>query len=247
MRPLLKQVIEAILAMSDALQKFPSTPHLAWLAKTPVRDDKLLSPSDAQRFLRGDLVIEEKVDGANLGISFNAIGKLRLQNRGNWLEGKLSGQWQRLRGWASEHETTLRRLLPRNHLLFGEWCYAVHSIRYDRLPDWFLAFDVYDSELQRFWSTRRRDPLLRAAGIENVPQIARGRFTLNDLRQMLKGLSTFGRSVREGLYMRVENDNWLLSRAKLVNPVFTQAIAQHWSQKPIEVNAIIRSKAGQKS
>ena len=223
--------------MSD-VWKFPSTPHLAWLAKSALRADKLLSPLEVNCFFSGEIVIEEKIDGANLGLSFDARGHLRFQNRGDWVDGRFSGQWKLLRGWASKHEAALHDVLPQNHVLFGEWCYAVHSVRYDRLPDWYLAFDVYDPKVRRFWSTRRRDALLTAAQIEQVPRISRGRFALEDFKQILKGRSAFGPSMREGLYLRIEDDGWLLNRAKLVNPEFTQAIARHWSKKPLESNAL---------
>ncbi len=57
--------------MSDYF-RFPSTPHLAWLAKDGMpRGDKLLSPTEAQSLLSGDVVVEEKLDGANLGLSLS--------------------------------------------------------------------------------------------------------------------------------------------------------------------------------
>jgi hypothetical protein len=110
------------MAMSDVLHKFPSTPHLLWLGKNPVRDDKVMTREEAVEFLSHPIVVEEKVDGANLGISVGTDGGLRFQNRGNWLAGKLTGQWERLRGWAARHETEIREVLPSSHVLFGEWC-----------------------------------------------------------------------------------------------------------------------------
>src|SRR5690606_8447222 len=95
------------------------------------------------------LEIEEKVDGANLGISFDECGAIRFQNRGNWLQGRLTGQWKGLRGWAARHLSSLRDRLPPDHVLFGEWCYAKHTVPYDRLPDWFVGFDVYDPAARR--------------------------------------------------------------------------------------------------
>src|ERR1700719_1925605 len=160
--------------MSDLFYKFPATPHIAWLADASIREDKLLTAAESEDLLAGRIVVEEKIDGANLGLSFDSKGTIRFQNRGNWLGEKLPGQWQSLRRWAGRHLSELREVLPQNHILFGEWCYAVHSIRYDCLPDWFLGFDVYDNELHRFWSTRRRDALLTEAGIGKIPRIAEG-------------------------------------------------------------------------
>ena len=217
--------------MPESFHKFPSTPHLAWLGAKPVRGDKLLAPDEVREFLGAEIVVEEKIDGANLGLSFDSSRRLRFQNRGQWIEGKLTGQWERLRGWAAQHETALRQHLPPEHILFGEWCQARHSLGYDRLPDWFIGFDVFDGKARRFWSTRRRDALLIAAGIVRIPEVARGQFTLARLCDLLDGPSAFGAAKREGFYLRREDESWLLARAKLVQAEFTQSIGEHWSRR----------------
>ena len=224
--------------MSSELYKFPSTPHLVWLSEGGVRDDKVMTREEASDFLTGAVVVEEKVDGANLGISFDDERGIRLQNRGNWLEGKLTGQWEQLRGWVAEHEAALSRALPKWNILFGEWCYAVHSIRYDRLPDWFLAFDVYDRAASRFWSSERRNALLAEVRMATVPEITRGAFTVDELSSLLDAPSTLHSGLREGLYLRREDRDWLVARAKLVRPGFSQAIAEHWSRKRMVRNRV---------
>ena len=40
-------------------------------------------------------------------------------------------------------------------MLVGEWCYAVHGVCDDQLPDWLLVFDVYDPASERFWCGAR--------------------------------------------------------------------------------------------
>ena len=65
--------------------RFPHTPHLAWLAAGEPRNDKVLSLAEAQTLLAGEVVVEEKLDGANLGLSLNSEGALRTQNRGQYL------------------------------------------------------------------------------------------------------------------------------------------------------------------
>ena len=62
--------------------RFPHTPHIAWLASGSPRDDKVLSLEDAEILLAGEVVIEEKIDGANLGFSIGSDGLLCVQNRG---------------------------------------------------------------------------------------------------------------------------------------------------------------------
>jgi len=221
----------------DDFFRFPHTPHLEWLGAGTPRGDKVLGPDEAQRLLQDELRVEEKVDGANLGLSFGAAGVLRAQNRGAWIEPGGAGQFGPLRRWLDEHRPTLEDVLARDLILFGEWCFAVHSVEYTLLPDWFLAFDVFDRRDQRFWSADRRDELCAAAGLATVPYLDRGRFTARQLREML-GPSKLGAPMAEGIYLRAEESGRLALRAKIVSPRFTQAIGQHWSARTLKRNRL---------
>jgi hypothetical protein len=68
-------------AMS-AFFRFPHTPHLAWMGSGMPRDDKVLSSDEADEVLAGPVVVEEKLDGANLGFSVSPDGVLRLRTVG---------------------------------------------------------------------------------------------------------------------------------------------------------------------
>lgn len=128
-------------------------------------------------------------------------------------------------------------------MLFGEWCFAVHSVRYDALPDWFLAFDVYDREAGRFWSAARRDALLDELGLSRVPELARGRFSLAEVQKLL-GPSRLTHGLMEGLYLRRDEGGFLQARTKLVRPEFVQAIEEHWSSRPLERNVLVPGSRG---
>lgn len=220
--------------------RFPSTPHLAWLSQAAVpREDKLLSPSDKRVLLAGEVLVEEKVDGANLGLSLADDGKLLAQNRGQYLTAPFAGQFARLPEWLTQHDEGIRGQLDAPLILFGEWSAARHSIAYDRLPDWFLLFDVYDRALGRFWSSRRRNALASAAGLAIVPPLLRGHTNLTELQQLLASSSSHYRAgPMEGLVVRRETTDWCKNRAKLVRADFTQAIGEHWSRRRIEWNRV---------
>lgn len=224
-------------------EKFPHTPHLAWLAAGRPRTDKVLSPVEAADLLNGFIQVEEKIDGANLGISFDEEGRCVVMNRGTILGPGSHAQFQPLWPWIAAHQTTLSGLLGNRLTLFGEWCFAVHSMRYDSLPDWFLAFDVFDHGAGKFWSSGRRDGMIQKAGLSVVPRLGAGRFSLEDLVVLVKSeRSRVGSNFLEGLYVRDENEDWLIRRAKLVRPEFTQSIEEHWSSRPIEKNRLAAAK-----
>ena len=118
-----------------AFFRFPHTPHLAWLGKGTPRDDKVLSENERTTILARDLVVEEKVDGANIGISVDDDGDLRVQNRGSYLDRHhLPPQFKPLFRWIHPHREALVDALWPDLVLFGEWCYAIHSVEYTKLP-----------------------------------------------------------------------------------------------------------------
>ncbi len=115
-----------------------------WLGEGVPRDDKVLSAPEAKALLAGDVVVEEKVDGANLGFSLDQAGQLRAQNRGQYVQPPFGGQFSKLLQWSAVHGDALVIALQPGWIAFGEWCAARHSLSYDRLPDWWLFFDLYD-------------------------------------------------------------------------------------------------------
>lgn len=217
------------------LQKFPTTPHLAILGDADVRTDKVLSATECTEFLCHEIVVEEKVDGANLGISFDKDGDIHLQNRGSFVSSSAGGQWKKLEEWLSPRTKSLFSLITDRYILFGEWCYAQHSVFYEQLPDWFLGFDLFDKSKDRFLACDVRDDLFVRMGINGVPLIAKGQFSLEGLVELLSK-SRFGNESAEGLYLRFDEDGWLGQRAKLVDSRFIQAIELHWSRAPLRLN-----------
>ncbi len=219
--------------------RYPHTPHVDWLGVGGPRDDKVLAPTEALALLAGNVVVEEKLDGANLGFSVAPDGSIRAQNRGQYLARPFTGQFSRLGSWLSEHEDWLRQELSHSVMIFGEWCSARHSLDYDRLPDWWLMFDVYDRSSKRFWSTTRRNELADKLGVAVVPCEHRGHVSMEQLRNWLTSEeSRFRNGKVEGFVIRKEDAFWLQSRAKLVHPGFTQAIAEHWRARLIEWNSV---------
>ena len=219
--------------------RYPHTPHLAWLASGAPRDDKVLSPDEAAELLAGDVVIEEKLDGANLGLSVSPDGVLRAQNRGQYLPQPFHGQFARLAPWLAAHEDRLFDALGTHLIAFGEWCAARHSLDYVALPDWWLVFDVYDRTTGRFWSTARRNIWAAQLGLETVPRLHTGHVGMQQLRDWVNAKhSLYRHGPLEGLVIRRENGDWLEQRAKLVRADFTQAIESHWRSRALQWNCV---------
>ena len=219
--------------------RFPQTPHLAWLGDGVPRDDKLLDPPEVLALLVGNVLVEEKLDGANLGISWGDIGEIRAQNRGAYLEPPFRSQFSRLNQWLMQHLASFQAALPRHIILFGEWCAARHSLNDGGLPDWFLVFDVYDRGARRFWNCTRRNALAGNLGLATVPLIDRGHYTARQLESLVRsGHSAYRNGRLEGIVIRQDGPEWCERRAKLVNPDFVQQIEEHWRSRALEWNSL---------
>ena len=217
--------------------KFPHTPHLLWLGRTLCREDKVLSPEEAIAFLDGVVTVEEKVDGANIGFSLDDRGELRAQSRGNYLARGSHPQFQPLWAWIETRRFELIEALQPGLMLFGEWCFALHSVPYNRLPDWFLGFDVYERAAARFWSSERRDRLLNNLGLAPVPRLAHEHLATKQLISLM-GTSRQSDGPMEGLYLRRDRGDWLEQRAKIVRPEFVEQIGKHWSEEALVKNEL---------
>lgn len=222
----------------DFFHKFPTTSHLLDLGGTLVRSEKLLPPENFQLFFANPVHVEEKVDGANIGFSLSSAGEIRAQNRGNYIDHTAHKQFQPLRQWIKNHEDSLFEMLHEGRMLFGEWCYATHTIPYCKLPDWFLAFDIYDLSSGKFLGRDQRHDLLKGTDIAEVPYLGRMRINKQTIVEMLsEQQSKLYDGPMEGIYLRVDSRaGYLLHRAKVVRPGFIQSIDRHWSRNKFAAN-----------
>lgn len=199
------------------------------------------------------LVVEEKMDGANCGISFSETGELLLQSRGHYLRGgPREKQFALLKQWSSIRQEEFFSALGSRYVMYGEWLYAKHTVFYDALPHYFMEFDVLDTQTSEFLDTPRRQELLQLCGIEPVKVLWAGKFTNFKALQSMIVRSHFITKDRfenltdaalnagvlpvdavkhtdmdekmEGLYIKWEEGGVVKGRHKLVRESFTNSI-----------------------
>ena len=120
--------------------KYPRTPHLFGSRGTD--DDRHLDENLSNAFLADEsLIVEEKLDGTNVGIHFSAEGELVLQCRGHLITEGMHPQYDLFKQWAAVKRNTLEAMLEDRYILFGEWVYAKHSIHYLALSHYFFEFE----------------------------------------------------------------------------------------------------------
>jgi hypothetical protein len=204
------------------------------------------------------LVVEEKVDGANAALSFDAQGRLFLQSRGHFLTGgPREKHFAPFKAWAACYQEQLFASLGSRHVLYGEWLYAKHTVFYDVLPHYFLEFDVLDTQDGVFLSTERRRALLEGLPLVAVPVLWEGPLPTLGTLQALIGPSQFKSAAwrerlgavcaslgldpqsvsgetdpldtMEGLYIKIEEDGRVVERYKLIRTSFLTTVLQSGS------------------
>ncbi|WP_309744407.1 RNA ligase family protein, partial [Chamaesiphon sp. OTE_20_metabat_361] len=158
------------------MQKYPRTPHIEGSREQPGDED--LDSIPFRAIANEYVVIEEKVDGANAAISFDANGQLLLQSRGHYLTGGARERHFNLfKQWAHSHYAALWEILGDRYILYGEWMYAKHTVFYDKLPHYFLEYDLLERTSHQFLSTAARRELLTGLAVASVPVLLEGKLT----------------------------------------------------------------------
>ncbi|KAF4043103.1 RNA ligase [Phytophthora infestans] len=243
--------IEAALELVDLLSpplpllKFPRTPHLLDLGAT-TSDDLVSDFSNIALVVDSDtaIVITEKVDGANMGISLSPEGALIVQNRSHVINSESHRQFRDVDSFLKSRRAVLHEILyrdalfPGRFILYGEWLAATHSIPYSKLASLFYAFDLYDRETGLFWDRSSLQKLLSISAaacqgddaIELVPKLWEGhvlpaRDELIAMAQQRR--SQFYDGPVEGVYVKWERLGRVKERSKIVRSDFLAGDAHY--------------------
>jgi atypical dual specificity phosphatase len=180
----------------------PPYPRIAHLVPgRGTRDDLVLGAAERTELLRRPVVVEEKLDGANVVLWWG----------GRWVECALrsgpgaqdrAGQLGPLRPWVAEHVDGLQPLLAGGAALYGEWLLLTHSIAYDRLPSFFVGLDVRRPDGE-FEPVDVRNHALQGAGLAAPPELFRGVLgSVEEVETFVGSPSPFGAVANEGVVIR---------------------------------------------
>jgi RNA ligase len=229
--------------------KYPRTPHL--FGSKGTEDDKHLGESESKAMIADkSLIIEEKIDGTNVGIHFSDSNEMVLQCRGHLITEGMHPQYDLFKQWAAVKRQVLEEHLQNRFILFGEWAYARHTIHYRKLTHYFFEFDIFDKQRKVFLDLGHRLSLLGEMGIETVPVVHTGSVNREDLVNLI-GPSRFEShfenpitnrpdNLMEGLYLRTESNGVVSARAKFVRAEFVEKIKQstHWQHQQMVPNLL---------
>jgi hypothetical protein len=208
----------------------PAYPRVAHLvAGRGTRDDLVLGPTEVADLLAQPVVVEEKLDGANVVLWLEA-GQVTCALRSGPGAMDRAGQLGPLRAWLAQHDEAVRRVVADGSALYAEWLLLTHSVSYNRLPGYLVALDLWRAESSplpvlapespgggrspgartspggpgpgQFVGVDERNQVCRAAGLATPPELWRGVAGTAAVVEGLMGPSTWGPEPMEGVVVR---------------------------------------------
>ena len=202
----------------------------------PVTSKHNLDKTQLKRLLSGSVVIEEKMDGSNVGIIRHAKG-FSLQKRNSLVGTSVHAQFDFFHNWANGAARERIMSVPSGTLIYGELLYATHHIYYNNLPEEFLVFDVRQGK--KWMKYDERKEFCERHRFFMVPLVNRGNFTKDDLREIVPEHSAHG-DICEGVVVKRYAKHGYF-RGKIVKPGFIKTLDEddeHWSRKEVRRNKV---------
>lgn len=243
--------------LKKILPDFPRTPHVPYKAVFGANlssDDSIASDLGASVVFTGkihdltdlSIFIEEKLDGANCGMCLYEghpviRNRSHILNKGYVKDTPAKIQFRPAWGWFYDNKNKFEKLNEAAGFevgVYGEWVYALHGIRYDKLPDWFIAYDLFDWFPLKFMATDKARELLIGAGFSVPPLLHTGKVeSWEQLESLCNEQSAFSTiDQREGVYIKISAGKHLVDRYKMVRADYVQG--SRWDLRSITKNKL---------
>ena len=231
------------------LPEYPKTPHLPFKPNM-AQGDVAVDMTAARIIFEQPVVIEEKIDGASVGICAEN-GNPIIRNRDHILkkgfmrkkkDTTAKMQFRSIWNYYYEHRKGFEEIFEAGpYSVYGEWMLAQHGLFYDKLPDWFIPYDIFNYEAQEFVSPVISRPLLEAAGFTCPMQHFQGLNSDGDYAQLEAWANAqtpwATEQKAEGLYVKVHNGQYVTKRYKMVREGFVQGAL--YDEKELKKNKVM--------
>ena len=202
--------------------KYPRTYHLPF-SPGFTSDDKVLK--DDSSFRGKEIVVTEKMDGENVSIY-----------RDGFHARSIDSKHKSYHSWLLSEIYKFSYNIPKNMRICGEYLYAKHSIKYNNLPSYFMAFSLWENDVCLDWEDT--EILCEELGVELVPILWKGQYDAETIKKIAEETVARG---GEGIVVRLAcsftYDEFSKSIAKYVRPNHVQT-DKHWSNSEIVKNGL---------
>lgn len=203
---------------------YPRIPQL--VPGRGTRDDRVVRTVDLARVLASPVLVEEKLDGANVSL-WAEQGVVLTSLRSGPGSVDRARQLGPLRAWVAERHDPLASVLSGGLTCYAEWLLLTHTVPYDRLPSYLVALDFRRPD-GTFLDLAERKQTADRAGLVLPPELWRGVPGEIARLEALIGTSRYGSRPAEGLVIRRE-DGCEPRVTKLVRAGFSPVGNRSWS------------------
>lgn len=206
--------------------EFHRIPHLNRQISNMTHDDIV---PDLPITLPLDCHYQEKADGANMRISWLKGGPV-LGNRENILKKGYSDirtpakkQFVSAWNWIHKHEDDIKeieKMWQSPISIYGEWMFLKHSLEYDKLPDFFLAYDIWSVEDNKFLSPETVGKLMSETKISHIKPVKTVFTSMSEIISVSEKVSEYRTGIVEGIVLKTSKGEFLNETWKVVNKHF---------------------------
>ncbi len=210
--------------MKEKYYKYPRTPHLPWSEKAS-DDDKRLQ--DCSNFEGREVVVTVKLDGENTTMYNDKIHARSINSDNHPSRDWVKGYWSKI-----AHE------IPKTIRICGENTYALHTIPYNNLKNYFYCFSIWHENKCLSWNeTLEWCELLN---LTPIPVLYYGIYDYDKIRNIYQ--SEYNGDPMEGYVIRLadefDRNDFGISIAKYVSSNFQIDSEKHWMQGKVIPNKI---------
>ena len=166
-------------------------------------DIERMKEANVLGFEKGDhIVIQEKVDGANSAIRYDTENDCVVaQSRKQILS--LSNNLRGMYEWSQTlDKDKVKEVLGNNLVFFGEWL-VPHTVKYpNEKYNQFYAYDIYDTEAEKYLSQDIVEEKARELGLNFVPVFYKGEFQSWEHCLSFVGRTEMGGEMGEGIVVK---------------------------------------------
>ena len=217
-----QKILKPVLHLFTERIKYPRTYHFLW--SPGLKNDDRQLPS-TEGWDGREVVITEKMDGEGTTFYHNGL-------HARSMEFEPHPSRERIKAIHAE----VGYEIPENYRVCGENLTAVHSIRYENLPSYFMVFNIWNGLTCLSWDeTMEWSALL---GLWTVPLIYWGPYSDGLCQELCKQLNP---ETQEGLVVRPARAFSMVEFpyvvGKYVRAKHVQT-DQHWMRKAVEYNGL---------
>lgn len=222
--------------MSEELKRHPRLAHFPF-SKGVGKNDVIINDECFSSMIDERLVYTEKLDGSNVCLTRDSVYSRSHSGPASHIS------FLPLR----EFHSKIKYFIQDDTLIFGEWCYATHSVKYKIMQDYLNIFAVRNSKTGEWGDW---DDVIDAAstlGVPTVPILLIGEESSKEKikynAESLASLSSVYGHERAGVVVRRYNglrsqDGIMYGAAQCIRKC-NKKITTHWTREPIDIQPVI--------